>query len=61
MSDLFPERLGPLGGVREPVSQPGGRDSGSEQRRRPLPPPPDDSEVVEGESDDPPHQVDRMA
>jgi len=61
MSDLFPERLEPLGGVREPLSQPAGRDSGSKSRRRPLPPPADEAEVQDSENDDPPHQVDRMA
>jgi len=61
MSDLFPERLEPLAGVREPLSQPAGRDSGSKSRRKPVPPAPEEDAVPDVENDDPPHQVDRMA
>jgi hypothetical protein len=61
MSDLFPERLEPLGATREPVSQQTERDSGRNPRRRPPPPTPDEIEVVDEESDEPPHQVDRLA
>lgn len=60
MSDLFPERLEPLGGVREPVGRQMERDSGSNSRRQPRPPAPDEIEAPE-ENDEPPHQVDRLA
>jgi hypothetical protein len=58
--DLSTERLERSSGVPEPQRRPGWQERSSPQRRRPTPKPPKPGETAP-ETDEPAHQIDRLA
>lgn len=61
MGDIFPERLEPAAGVTALDRQQGQRDSGSGARRRPATPAVRTDEEPDDASNEPRHDVDRLA